>query len=69
MSIVNPLNEEIQLNENEELTDILSDIDSPKEAAEEIQATAEESLLHEAWLDELDSKTDGKCLWRMETSE
>ncbi len=31
-----------------------------------IHASKEERLQHEAWLDELDAKTDGKCVWRLE---
>jgi len=48
---------------------VIRKLDTKRPLLSIIQATAEESLLHEAWLDELDSKTDGKCLWRMETSE
>jgi DNA polymerase-3 subunit epsilon len=40
-------------------------LDSKRAALPVIQATEEELILHEAWLDELDKKTDGQCLWRM----
>lgn len=48
---------------------IIRKLDSKRPMLPIIQATTEESLLHEAWLDELDSKTDGKCVWRMNSSE
>jgi DNA polymerase-3 subunit epsilon len=48
---------------------IIRKLDSKRPLLPIIQATAEESRLHEAWLDELDSKTDGKCVWRMDHSE
>ncbi|MFC1630484.1 DNA polymerase III subunit epsilon [Pseudomonadota bacterium] len=47
---------------------IIRKLDSKRPLLPIIQATAEESRLHEAWLDELDSKTDGKCVWRMDHS-
>jgi DNA polymerase-3 subunit epsilon len=48
---------------------IVRKLDSKRPLLPIIQATAEENLLHEAWLDELDSKSDGKCVWRMDHSE
>jgi DNA polymerase-3 subunit epsilon len=48
---------------------IIRKLDSKRPLLPIIQATAEERRLHEGWLDELDSKTDGKCVWRMDHSE
>ena len=48
---------------------IIRKLDSKRPLLPIIQATAEERRLHEAWLDELDSKSDGKCVWRMDHSE
>ena len=44
---------------------IIRQLDSNRAALPIIHATENEQLLHEAWLDELDKKTDGHCLWRM----
>lgn len=48
---------------------IVRKLDSKRPLLPIIRATDEESLLHEAWLDELDSESDGKCVWRMDHSE
>lgn len=45
---------------------IVRQLDASRSALPIIQATVEEQILHEAWLDELDKKTDGHCLWRMD---
>ena len=44
---------------------IIRQLDSNRPALSVIQASEDERAQHEAWLDLLDSKTDGKCLWRM----
>jgi DNA polymerase-3 subunit epsilon len=44
---------------------IVRQLDSNRAALPVIKATEEELILHEVWLDELDKKTDGQCLWRM----
>ncbi|MFW2440242.1 MAG: DNA polymerase III subunit epsilon [Arenicellales bacterium] len=43
---------------------IIRQLDSSRPALPVIQANEDERAQHEAWLDLLDSKTDGKCLWR-----
>ena len=48
---------------------IIRKLDSKRPLLPIIQATAEERRLHEAWLDEQDSKTDGKCVWRIDHTE
>jgi DNA polymerase-3 subunit epsilon len=45
---------------------IVRRFDSSRASLPIINASAEERKLHEAWLDELDKKTDGNCLWRMD---
>ncbi|GBE08330.1 DNA polymerase III subunit epsilon [bacterium BMS3Bbin11] len=45
---------------------IMRQLDANRPVLPIIHASDEEQLQHEAWLDELDSKTAGKCLWRME---
>jgi DNA polymerase-3 subunit epsilon len=45
---------------------VIRQLDSRRPVLPVIQATEVERTLHEAWLDELDKKTDGKCLWRMD---
>ncbi len=35
-----------------------------RDALAVIRPTAEELAAHEAWLDELDKKSGGRCLWR-----
>ena len=47
---------------------IIRHLDSNRAALPVIQATEEERLRHEAWLDELDNKMDGQCLWRRSES-
>ena len=44
---------------------IIRQLDSNRAALPIIHATENELLLHESWLDELDKKTDGHCLWRV----
>jgi DNA polymerase-3 subunit epsilon len=44
---------------------IIRQLDTNRAALPVIHASEEERLQHEDWLDLLDSKTDGKCLWRM----
>lgn len=44
---------------------IIRQLDANRPVLPIIHASDEERLQHEAWLDELDSKTAGKCLWRM----
>ena len=44
---------------------IIRQLDANRTVLPIIHASEEERLQHEAWLDLLDSKTDGKCLWRM----
>jgi DNA polymerase-3 subunit epsilon len=48
---------------------VIRQLDSSRPVLPVIQATVEEQMLHEAWLDELDKKTDGQCLWRTSKSE
>ena len=45
---------------------IIRQLDSNRAALPIIHVTEEERILHEEWLDVLDKKTDGKCLWRMD---
>jgi len=45
---------------------IVRQLDKNRSALPVIHASEEERIQHESWLDELDSKTDGKCVWRME---
>ena len=47
---------------------IIRQFDSNRSALQVIHANEEERTLHEAWLDELDKKTDGQCLWRRSES-
>ena len=47
---------------------IIRQLDTSRPVLPVIYANEEESHLHEAWLDELDKKTDGKCLWRMDVA-
>ncbi|GMR06345.1 MAG: DNA polymerase III subunit epsilon [Gammaproteobacteria bacterium] len=45
---------------------IIRQLDANRPVLPIIHASDEERIQHEAWLDELDSKTTGKCLWRMD---
>ena len=49
-----------------QLEKVIRLLDPSRPALPIIHANEEEKLLHEAWLDELDAKTGGKCLWRIE---
>jgi DNA polymerase-3 subunit epsilon len=48
---------------------IIRQLDTSRPFLPVIHASEEERILHEAWLDELDSKTDGKCIWRMDLNQ
>lgn len=52
---------------NAQAEKIIRRFDSNRANLPIINASAEERKLHEAWLDELDRKTDGKCLWRLDS--
>lgn len=52
---------------NAQAEKIIRRLDSNRASLPIINASAEEMKLHEAWLDELDKKTDGKCLWRFDS--
>ena len=43
---------------------VLRKLDKNRKTLPVITASKEELVAHNAWLDELDRKTDGKCLWR-----
>jgi len=49
-----------------QLEKVIRLLDPSRPALPVIHANEEEMILHEAWLDELDTKTGDKCLWRME---
>lgn len=46
---------------------IVRQLDKNRSALPVIKANEEERLQHEVWLDDLDTKTEGKCLWRLES--
>jgi DNA polymerase-3 subunit epsilon len=45
-------------------TEVVRKLDKNRKTLPVITASKEELVAHNAWLDELDRKTDGKCLWR-----
>jgi len=45
---------------------IVRHLDKDRAALPVIHASEEERIQHEVWLDDLDAKTEGKCLWRLE---
>ncbi len=56
--------QESDTSKNAQLEKVIRKLDPDRPLMPVILASDEERLQHEAWLDELDRKTDGKCLWR-----